>query len=116
MSMLKIEAQAAIKRIDGYLTEIDNLQKLRYRDSRDRKEDLNSQIKNFVKLAFTDSKEKLDTYERSFVGWTPLEWEHPPIDTLEGNVWEGVVDQTTMVFGGWQKNKRKATWMLSTRV
>jgi uncharacterized protein YdcH (DUF465 family) len=64
--MLRIEANKATARIEEYLEEIDTLSNVPYAEGIDKKNQLNSKIANFVQIAFSDGKEKSETYERSF--------------------------------------------------
>ena len=64
--MLLIEANKATARIEEYLEGVNTLASLSYAEGIDKKNELNSKIANFVQIAFSDGKEKRETYDRSF--------------------------------------------------
>ncbi len=59
---LKIDANKAKLKIDEFLSETDILLEKSYTEGKEQKYGLNTRIRNFVNMAFSDSKEKIKSY------------------------------------------------------
>jgi hypothetical protein len=70
---VKIDISKAEKRIDKFLGEVEKLLKLSYSEGEEKKYDLDAEVKNFVRVAFTDYKEKIKSYIGLIVEITGVE-------------------------------------------
>lgn len=64
--MIRTDATLALKRIDEYLQEVNELQRISYVEGGEKKDQLMQRIRSFIRATFADAKDRLDDYDRSF--------------------------------------------------
>lgn len=64
---LKIDAQKAKERIEVFLAEVEELLKLSYNEGKEKDYGLDTRIRNFVKMAFSDGNDKIKSYSGFFM-------------------------------------------------
>jgi len=78
---MSIDIEEASKRVDSYISEIDKLLKMHYKQGSEKKRELDTIIQSFIRTALPNGKEKLDDYRSSvhfyvgIVGYEPSEEE-----------------------------------------
>jgi len=64
---LKIDAQKANEKIKVFLAEVEELLKLSYNEGKEDDYGLDTRIRNFVKMAFSDGNDKIKSYSGIFI-------------------------------------------------
>lgn len=60
-----VDLEEVRSKIESYLSEVDSLLEKSYSDGKDDMRDLDTRIRNFIRMAFSDGEEKLEAYMRS---------------------------------------------------